>query len=387
MGNESIIDWINDLEIASDPVASLNFPEVASLKPVARNAARKRKAASPPLIYTEGDDDDKHTGVEYKSLDDSSVPAVAEKLFRTMTEIEQGLDIIPGALKQIICDDQELTPESFKHSQWRRAFKSDGPDDLPGRIPSIAQIKKILAKAIKCKNYKHEEASWRAMVHIPLLELILEDDLGEQCDDFNAMICTTARPHRKFRPISSSAKMIDICVYYTALDPDMATAIKAFCGTTPTLSTNHTDHYALQFCPIILSVEIKQPGAVWERAQLQTGVWLAAHWAFLHWGVKQKLLNQRMAQDAPADDLNAETLKALSKLGFIPGIVINGHQWHLVISTYNGRKATLWAESLFGETKSLVKIYAIIAGVRELAAWGRDVYLPWFKENILTLGS
>lgn len=190
-----------------------------------------------------------------------------------------------------------------------------------------------------------------------------------------------------FNPISSSTKMINICIY-AALDQQLDTAIKAFCNTMPTKSINHTAYFALQFRPIIISIEATQPGVgEWDRAQLQMGVWHAAQWNFLRWGVEQKLRTQRPAQDTPDDEtFKAETLDVLSKLGFIPGIFVSGNRWHLVISTYDNGKTTLWAELVFGATKSLMNIYAVIAGVRELAAWGRDRYLPWFKENVLTVG-
>lgn len=199
---------------------------------------------------------------------------------------------------------------------------------------------------------------------------------------------TTARPHREFKPISSSAKMVDICVY-AELDQnaELVAAVKAFSSTAPTKSVNHTDFFALQLRPVMISIETKQPGGgAWEKAQLQMGVWLSSHWAFLYWGVRQKLFKQHMALglDAPKDDFKAETLEVLSQLGFIPGIFINGHRWHLVLSTYKDGKTTLWTEWMFGETKSLMKTYAVIAGVRELTAWARDKYIPWLKENILS---
>ncbi|UKZ59557.1 uncharacterized protein TrAtP1_000858 [Trichoderma atroviride] len=299
-----------------------------------------------------------------------------------MAEIERGLNILPAALRNSIRDDQGLSQDDFER-QWQYSFKSvNKPDNLPGRIPSIAQIKIILARTTECENGKLDEASWNTMVHWPLLRLIFEDNLGKQCSDFNAVPCTTARPHRAYTPGLSSARMIDLCIYATLSQyPELYTAIKAFSSTTATYSVNHTDYYGLQFLPLIISIETR--GGEWDCAQTQMGVWHAAQWNFLRSGVEQKLQTQRPAQDH--ETFKAETLSALSKLGFIPGIVVGGSRWHLVISTYDDGKTTLWAEWGFGVTKSLMKTFAVIAGVRELTAWGRDQYLPWFKENVLTV--
>jgi hypothetical protein len=185
--------------------------------------------------------------------------------------------------------------------------------------------------------------------------------------------------------------MIDMCIY-ASLDHDQEfkTAMVEFSKNSPTMSVNHTDFIITQERPLLISIETKKPAVQGDKAQLQISVWHAAQWSFLRWAVGQKLLRQRQSQgfDAPTTEEEQREHKAmklavLAKLGFIPGIIVQGHRWHLVLSTYEDGKTTLWAEWEFGSTKGLLDIYAVIAGVRELTAWGRDVYLPWFKENIL----
>lgn len=235
MDDASIINWITRLEAASDPTS---LPKPAPI-------------ASPPLSHTRGDDNNmtstpkkrrrtensqdvsnefdldatprqetrsipssaaslststgsmsrsslvkgqmmrlrpSDTGIETKLLNADSVPAVAKPLFLTMVEIDRRLNILPDALRDTIRDDQGLSLDDFE-SQWQYSFKpANKPDTLPGRIPSIAQLKIILARAIECENSRHEEASWNAMVHLTLLRLIFENDPGQQCGDFNAMI-------------------------------------------------------------------------------------------------------------------------------------------------------------------------------------------------------
>lgn len=250
MDHNSILQWINRLEPASD-TRSFILP-----KPSAPITARKRKAissyslASPPPSYTEGVNDNNMSSasqkrrrvgsqgglvdpdatprpgsrsfpssvasvsaseasslsrqssakgqimrlrlgdaVEYETLNDDSVPEAAKTLFTTMTEIERGFDILPNAMRDTIKNDQRIADEDFKRSQWKYCFKSaDEPDNLPGRIPSIAQIKNILAMATECDKYRHEEHSWNAMVQLPLLRLVFQNELGEQCDEFNAIL-------------------------------------------------------------------------------------------------------------------------------------------------------------------------------------------------------
>lgn len=155
------------------------------------------------------------------------------------------------------------------------------------------------------------------------------------------------------------------------------------------MSVNHTDFIVTQERPFLISIETKKSAVQGDEAQLQMSVWHATQWSFLRWAVGQKLLRTRQTQglDAPTTEEprehKAAKLAALAKLGFIPGIIVQGHRWHLVLSTYEDGKTTLWAEWEFGSTKGLLDIYAVVEGVRELTASGRDAYLPCFKENIL----
>lgn len=197
--------------------------------------------------------------------------------------------------------------------------------------------------------------------------------------------------------------------------------MKHFSRRSPTQTVNHTDFEALAARPLLLSIETKKPGVHWDTAQLQMGFWHAAQWSFLAWAVGQKLARQgtkhallaeadKRAEasetlqgegrsqptgleegdeadgpTAPVQKVEAKKRSALSALGYLPGIIVLGHRWHLVLSTYDAEsgKTTLWTDHLFGTTQEYLEIYATIAGVRKLTAWARDVYLPWFEENVL----
>ncbi|KAL6795155.1 hypothetical protein J3E68DRAFT_335165 [Trichoderma sp. SZMC 28012] len=323
--------------------------------------------------------------VEYQVLNENTVPDAAKELFFLMDDIGRGRDIVPHALKSTI--EEKLKDQPMSLRRWDSSFMPQGhDDDLPGRIPSFEEVKIILIRAVECEKFQGEELMWNGGVLLRLLGGIFEDRLGGQCDDFNAILCTTARPDREFEPMPSTGRMIDVCIY-ASLDQnqELRAAMAEFCMTAPTATVNHTDFEPLQLRPLVLGIGTRKPGVEWDRAQVQTGIWHASQWAFLRWAVRQKLLKRRVAQgaDEGEEEFQAEERAVLSKLGFIPGIIVQGNRWHLVISTYHEGKTTLWAEWVFGTTKSLMDIYSVIAGVRRLTAWARDTYIPWFKENVL----
>ncbi|KAH6603626.1 hypothetical protein Trco_008401 [Trichoderma cornu-damae] len=313
-------------------------------------------------------------GIEYQSLKDKTIPGVDNTLFNSMKQFGRCQQIIPDTLKEYFTE--KLENNSTLLIQWQYSYKP-GSDNLPGRIPKFEEVQKILAKATECEEHKHSGASWIAEVILPLLHHIFEDFLGRQC----------AKLYQSFKPPSSGSKMIDICVYASLDQDDEIAAMHKFSSTSPSYSINHTDFEPTQFRPFILSIETKKSEPS-DMAKLQIGVWLASQWKFLHWAVK-KLRKQRSAKDltptTTSEEEEEEISTALSKLPFIPGIIIQGNSWKLVISTYTDGKTKIWSGPVFGSTESLLDIYAIVAGIRELAAWGRDTYLPWFREYILTL--
>ncbi|KAL7921157.1 hypothetical protein ACQKWADRAFT_296418 [Trichoderma austrokoningii] len=328
--------------------------------------------------------------IKYELLSQETVPQIAKPFFIDMAIIERGINTIPYALRETIREDQGLIPEDFQQMWPDNCFQSKHEaDNLPGRIPSFALIKQPLSRAKECEICKQDEACWNWMVHFSLLRNIFEDSFGKQYDNITARSCTTAWPHREFGPNLGPNSMIDACLCAKLDDsPEVQKAMQDFIDITPNGSVNFTDFYALKDHVILSPLETKPlTGEGLDKAQLQISVWLGAQWDFLYWAVRQKLLKQQSAKGLDDEEiLKAETNEALSKLGFIPAILVLGHEWHLALSTYNGGNTTIWAQSRFGSTEALQKFFSVIAGVRRLAAWGRDVYLPWFQENVLAVG-
>ncbi|KAI1130571.1 hypothetical protein F5Y10DRAFT_276075 [Nemania abortiva] len=327
-------------------------------------------------------------GVEINALNLDALPATARKLVSSMEKIRRGHEILPHALESTIRG--EVEGQGLEYHLWRYSFKPpEEVDRLPGRIPTFKEVEKLCRDAIECDQYGHEETSWNSLVRLPLLRSVCKGTDG-QYHHLDAMSCTTARLHQDFKPASSLIKMIDICVYApTNQDADLSAKIVQFSRITPTCTVNHTDFFPISTRPLLLSIATTKPGIRWEMAQLQMGIWHVAQWAFIRWAVAQKLVRDRIQvgiETQPQirqDDLDVKVLAVLSKLEFIPGVIIQDHRWYLVLSTYEDGKTKLWVDCRFGTTGTCLGTYSTIAGIRQLMAWARDVYMPWFKTNIL----
>ncbi|KAK7409280.1 hypothetical protein QQX98_008520 [Neonectria punicea] len=216
-------------------------------------------------------------------------------------------------------------------------------DTLPGRIPSWAELDTVCQRAMECFNADHEEVSWNMEVHHRLLESIFrtseptpDHPIPGQSSDF--MSCATARPHRNYLPCSSRQKMVDFCLFDAS--SVAAQAREALAQRTVTQTVNHTDYRPLQLRPITLSIETKRPGKDLDTAQLQMGVWHAAQWRFLQSAVEA--MTRSTAAAGTDDSTIADAVKAaLLRLGFLPGIIIQGHRWLFVLSTLEPKTTKL----------------------------------------------
>ncbi|KAI5460106.1 hypothetical protein BGZ63DRAFT_360102 [Mariannaea sp. PMI_226] len=316
-------------------------------------------------------------GLECRQLNIDTAPSCVADLLASIREIGNGLEVLPHSFRSTIRESTVIRDKASR--VWKYAFKEpDQLDTLPGRIPQPEEVALICEHARQCHDKSHEEASWNMEVHHRLLQAVFRYPASHIADPFNFTTCTTARPHGKFLPYSSTAKMVDFCLYFD--DNDKDASLQALSRRTPTLSVNHTDFAPLQLSPIALSIETKRPGKELNTAQLQMGVWHAAQWKFLQSVIG--LTSQVSSATEVARRQLAED--ALTELGFIPAIIVHGHRWLFVFSTREDKKTVLWTERQIGTTQSILDTYQIVAGLREVAGWARDVYMPWFRSKVLS---
>lgn len=159
--------------------------------------------------------------------------------------------------------------------------------------------------------------------------------------------------------------MVDFCI---CIDPSAdksassgaAITIDSLRRKLPGASINHTEYPAVSSWPIAASIETKPPHGDWAAATLQIGVWQAAQ------------------------------LRCLRRLGyrpdFVPGIVIQGHDWSFVASVpgkEDGKGGALFTKIHMGGTETVLGIYSVVASLRRLLRWIEDEFWREFQTAVL----
>ncbi|KAK1975708.1 hypothetical protein LZ30DRAFT_605024 [Colletotrichum cereale] len=317
--------------------------------------------------------------IAYMSFDGHVVPPPAlNQLFNSIEALGRGIGIVSrtheASLRAEASTDRQfrwVRDETF--AQDPATSTSTSPSlprrDELGPTPLIDTVKEIWSEAEDAETVCHEEGQWNSAVHRPLLHNALKH---VQC--IGVCICTSAQVHSSYTRSDKSAhhnKKVDFCVYVKEMSPELYAAILA----SPTESINHTDYPGLLRRPIGLSIETKITGHEWAKAVNQIAVWLIAQWDAL-----DDLVSRLGDGVVPAGASPASA----RGLVFLPGIIIQGHEWWFVAVARKPDGATeLWNKTLIGSTTTIQGIYQIWAVIQLLGRWIETEYWPWFQAAIL----
>ncbi|KAK4169491.1 hypothetical protein QBC43DRAFT_365928 [Cladorrhinum sp. PSN259] len=254
-----------------------------------------------------------------------------------------------------------LTAEvKTNHSRAIPDFKFAAPnhlENLPHPPPSHSDIKALFSWACHCAHENKPESSWYTEVHFPTLQLAIHGSMrhNEQLMDVANVINHCGQTHLRTRPIAFG------------------------------VVSKRSDYIA--------------GGGDGGEARLQVGTWSAGMWKLL-----EVLVRRRFDQFGPTPEeavrmatigmdceanpgnvavpyaaaVDAVVASNLSRLPFLPAVVVRGHEWYYTFTTREGEKTVLWRELPFGETARLVDIYKVFAGLRVLAE-----YADWHKPLLI----
>ncbi|KAM3506634.1 hypothetical protein MY11210_007482 [Beauveria gryllotalpidicola] len=306
------------------------------------------------------------------------MPSALETLLDQVAAFADGESIVARdvqpALAEAAAHDREL--------RWALrgadGYMSDEPG-LAGRTPSPYVVRKVVMQAAECNMRDSPEVNWNLEVHQLVLDMAFRPaqttaNATHSKNLINFIGCTTASILPDYGPPTQSKK-VDFCLY---IDPQHDAAAPATIfkpaaarvrDVLPHRILNFTDFTPLEDRFIAVSIETKKPSESFNAAQLQLGVWDMARWSLL-----RRLRSMQAGEETGGNAAADAGLPA-----FIPGVIVQGHHWYLVVTTAEGGRTVLWQQLLIGSTSSSRGVYQIVRTLQHLGDWARDVHWPWLR--------
>ncbi|KAF4451321.1 hypothetical protein F53441_5743 [Fusarium austroafricanum] len=315
----------------------------------------------------------------------NSQPASLKALLDQIELVSSGVGIIPASQRSLF---EHLDKEIYSDFKWTEQpilssiiFSHDR--EHLGHTPPPETIQWILHEAAYCNSRGCSEADWNVEVHHRVLVAALRPLNGPRTDQFfDFRLSTTASIIAEYH-VTSTSKKVDFCMYIDPKHDQDARVLETIEGLKRILPLgmfNHANLNPLCNNPVAVSIETKKTGEGWENAKLQMQVWMAAHWQFLR---KLLELRQRAKEKLSEEETGINPDETWQLPEFVPGIIIQGHDWHLIITTPEGEKTIFWQKKNFGDTSSSKGIYKIIYTLQLLRKWAQEEYWKWLRKLLL----
>ncbi|GAB7357753.1 hypothetical protein MBLNU459_g0404t3 [Dothideomycetes sp. NU459] len=278
---------------------------------------------------------------------ESAIPAHAPLHFKDL--VDRIIDFSMG---------WKTVPESFKAQlqESGRVFRHShdlyyGPTDVRAQLglpPTLQDVDRVVERAGKLSKSAATESAWKSFVHGQLLDL--------------------AEYHSQHRQSVSAHNMTRLVDYAIALNTDgkLSTALERLPLSSDggVRSLNHTRDASLVDKPLVVSIETKSEGGNLHEAQVQLGVWAAAHLTRL-----DELLRHRNSS-------------VVANPPWLPLLIAQGPQWYFLFArrTTEG-KTDLFSKLEFGDATSTHGVFKILSVLQLLFDWAEREYRPWFEEN------
>ncbi|KAM3438946.1 hypothetical protein MY4824_003016 [Beauveria thailandica] len=319
------------------------------------------------------------SGLDVRGLSEvtGNRPLALQTLLDDIESFADGQGIVARDTEEGLTKAANSDPR-FRWALRPGALHVSGDEGLVGRTPSPGAVRKVMKAALECDAKHHPEANWNLEVHQRILDMAFrpaeESEIGNLIDFMGSSTASIIRDYG----IPTLLKNVDFCVY---IEPESDSSSTFEAGAAyarmamPQEIVNFTDFAPLYDRFIALSIETQKPSEDFEAAQLQLGVWDMAHWAFL-----RRLSGLRASVTGTTGATTSAVEQQMPE--FLPGIIVQGHNWFLVITTMEGDKTVLWHSVAIGSTAKPRGIYQIVRTLQYLERWAKDVHWPWLKAMV-----
>ncbi|KAF5674088.1 hypothetical protein FCIRC_7857 [Fusarium circinatum] len=285
------------------------YHDISSASDVSSRSGRSStsKASSPSKQQRDAAGED--TGYRVVSIEryEDWQPESLKEMRRVLENIDRGNRIVPASRKD------EFRKTRFPEiSFFDAASESSLPSGVDWRWPGMSWVDRIFDRAADYLEENEAEAGWNADIHAPILSWVFrKEELEPQFLDY--MYCTSTQISSMYKPNKSKSKLVDYCIY---MQPGRDSAEQAAIDKIryrdrPSKSINHVDSGLLNKHPIVMSVETKRDGEDYTNAINQMATWHSA-----------QLRSLCYTPQGPT--------RELSHIEFLPGIIVQGHDWNFV---------------------------------------------------------
>ncbi|KAF5547587.1 hypothetical protein FPHYL_10176 [Fusarium phyllophilum] len=252
--------------------------------------------------------------VDFKTLypDHNDMPATLKMFMVSLLALQKDKKIIPNTVKDEI--------ETYPGPDCTLAMLDDDSYYVPDESESACTkglfdaVIKIAKAAEKCHSRHYDENGWGNLVYTPLLTAALDNFSPEphlQHQLVDVAPCSTATIDPEWHRKSVPKGQVDFVLY---IDPcrEPIARDKCLARRDRVGSVNHTQFIPTAEFPIAASIKSKSHQGSSQDAEVQLAAWQAAQWHKMDIAVGNNI----------------------SELGFLPGIIIDGHEWRFHATTY-----------------------------------------------------
>lgn len=296
------------------------------------------------------------------------IPAEAQALYEDIRSIGQGFGVIPDVIKKRAMEHMIMVDGYKAERIFMGIFattETSAPNEGLKGNEVFDEVVNIRRAAMDSRNEDVAEPEWNSAVHYPLIKLALQGFWSSKGIWFHDISTARVSDSSLLPGITSKAKKVQskMVDYAMVIRPaqDLLYRIKDLLRETDGFSINHTDARYVRFKPIGLSIETKRGGIEEDKANIQLGTWVSAHFAKL-----------------------SQLIRGNGNLPSLPLIIIQGNRWEFMIAhKVNARQIQIYRDQSLGDTESILGIYQLLAALRRLAQWMDEVLRPWFETFIL----
>jgi hypothetical protein len=123
----------------------------------------------------------------------------------------------------------------------------------------------------------------------------------------------------------------------------------------------------------VINIKIKGPMKSWTNRKTQIAIWtdaLLERLKLLYWNNQHGKLNEQPSLKAPP----------------LPILIVQGHEWHLLIVTKDLDKMIIREQIGFGNTRTCFNAMKVVAALHWLMDWAERVWRPWFMSLLPQVG-